>query len=530
MKAVWFVRSRQFSSEFKFVLTIIGYNPKNNGLGELIYLVYALLFFAVWGLAVLAWCASGAAAFLQIPGFGDPAVVAEYIVMILIAIWWVVSLYNATRQSPDRFSTQDAVLICMTSISRRAVIFTDYAKSALLHGIPFWIITAVLAFGMVDIRLGGQKVWENFSVYFGSALRFLLPITLLVFALLALSWSLGCYRLQGSHRRRSLIWVPIAAGLVLGLGIAAVLADLSPWQVLALPIARPVMAGSGAASFLSGLWIAAACFVIGIGMLYWTSRRVSLARMAQQQETSVSLGESMLNSRAVQERKLRKRLSSGRQPSRLLPFPREGAIIWKKIVKTTRRGLLRELGNWLYIFAIGLAIMLDPDLISRWLLVVLWVLQVHALTARDICEDLEMWQLTLGLPFRPAWMLIYEVVPNALLATLFSWAGLVIYQVSGLGAAGVEVFLFLPFVLLAVTGVAAYDINSHTEAKHLMAGNIPRPGMLALVLALIVMVLNTLLLTVSTPILRLLGLALLNSGICLFLPKLLISGFRKIGK
>ena len=530
MKAAWFLRSRQFSKEFKFILTIMGYSPNNNHLSELIYLVYALLYFAVWGLAVLAWCASGAAAFLQIPGFGEPTMVAGYIVMILIAIWWIVSLYNATRQSPDRFSTQDAVLICMTSISRRAVIFTDYVKSALLHGIPFWVITAVLAFGMVDIRLGGQQVWENFSGYFGSALRFLLPVTLLVFALLALSWSLGCYRLQGSHRRRSLIWVPIAAGLVLGLGIAAVLADLSPWQVLALPIARPVMAGSGAASFLSGLWIAAACFVIGIGMLYWTSNRVSLSRMVQLEETSASLVESMLNPRAVQEHKLKKRLSSGGKPSRLRPFLHEGAMVWKKIVKTTRRGLLRELGNWLYIFAIGLAIILDPDTVSRWMLVILWVLQVHALTARDICEDLEVCQLTLGLPFRPAWMLIYEVVPTALLATLFSWAGLVIYQVSGLGAAGVEVFLFLPLVLLVVTGVAAYDITSHTKAGNLLAGNIPSPGMLALVLALIVMMLNALLLGVPSTILRLLGLTLLNSGICLFLPKLLISGFRKIGK
>ena len=253
MKAVWFVRSRQFSSEFKFVLTIIGYNPKNNGLGELIYLVYALLFFAVWGLAVLAWCASGAAAFLQIPGFGDPAVAAGYIVMILIAIWWVVSLYNATRYSPDRFSAQDAVLICMTPVSRTAVIFADYVKSALLQGIPFWIISAVLAFGIVDIRLGGQQVWENITEYFGSALRFLLPVALLVMALLALSWALGCFRLQGSHSRRSLIWVPLAAGLVLGFGIAAVLANLSPWQVLVLPITQPVMAGSGAGSFFTRL-------------------------------------------------------------------------------------------------------------------------------------------------------------------------------------------------------------------------------------------------------------------------------------
>ena len=530
MKAVWFVRSRQFGSALKFALAIISYDPNDTLLSQILYLVYAFLFFSVWGLAVLAWFASGASALLQLPGLGQPSQVAGEIMLVLIAIWWVATLLNAIQHSPARFDARDAMLICMTPVSRPAVIFAGFANSSLSSGAPFWAISTVLAFGMADIRLGGKSFWAYLPDYLGSALRFLLPVTLLVLAMLALAWALGCFRLQGSHRRRGLALIPVTVGVVLGIGILSGIIGLPAWQVLAVPAGLPLLAGSGAEGFLPGLLVSVAWLVAGVGMLYWTSRSVSLARMAQPEETGTSLAESMLIPQVVQERGLKKRLSGGHTPSRLPPYRHEGALLWKKVVQSTRRGLMRGLASWLVIFGLGLGILVNPDGVSRWLMVIVWIMFLQSLAARDLVKDLELWPLSLGLPFRPARMLLLEVLPAALLAAGFGWAAMALYQLAGWGVIGAEAYLFLPVVLLAVTGAAAFDVAFRTKAGQLLAGNVPAPGRLGLALALIVVVLNALALSFPNGVLRLVGLVLVDAGVSFLLPRLLTAGFRKIGR
>ena len=530
MNAVWFVRSRQFSGTVKFLLTVTGYNPKENSLGEMIYLVYVLLFFAIWGLMVLALFASMAASFLQLPLFSQPAHAAGTLVTILVAGWWVVSLHRASRRSPLSFSETDATLICMTPVSRPAVILAGYASTSLTTGIPFWIISTVLAFGMVDLRLASEPTWANFTDYLGAALRFFLPLTLLVLGLLALSWALGCYRLQGDAHRRGLVSASLIAGAILTVGLVAGQAGLTPLNALAAPLGLPLLAGSGAGSFLVGVGVALAWLVIGLVALFWAARKVSLARMSQPNETSASLGTALLNPQAVQENELKKRLSSGSQPSRLPSLRREAALIWKKLVQVNRRGRLKDAGNWLLIFSISGAILLDPDWVSRWLLVLIWILRVQGLAARDVIDDLNMWTLSLGLPFRTAQRLVATVAPTALLATLLGWIALLLCQANGLTTMGNEAYLFLPLVALGVTAAAAYDVVSRTKAEHLLGGNIPAPGVLALLLGLLVVAANAW--TLSSPLAdtRLFGTAFFDMLFMFLLPRLLRSGYRKTGK
>ncbi len=524
MNAVWFVRSRQFSASFKFVLTITGYNPKEQSLGEMIYLVYALLFFALWGFAVLALCASGAAAFLQMPGFGQPAVVAGTIVSVLIAGWWVFSLFQSTSRSPLKLSPQDAVLLCMTPASRPAVVLAGYANSSLLTGIPVWIVSTVLAFGMIDIRVGGKAVWADMPEYLGAALRFLLPVTLLFLGLLAWSWALGCFRLQGSQRRRGLVWIPVAVFVILAAGL------LTPWRGITVPIALPANAGSGAAAFLPGLLVATAWWISGMVALVWASRSVSLARMSQPQETSASLGELLLKPRDTQEVKLQKRLSSGHSASRLPVAVSENAILWKKAIQTTRRGFMGDLGQWLFVFGLGIGILTDPDWISRGLLLIIWIMRVQGLAARGLSADLEMWTLFFTLPYRPARTLLTEIAPVAVITTLLSWFALAVYQVIGLSQVGLAAFLGLPVVALGVSAAAAFDITQRTKAEHLLAGNIPTPGIVAILLALLPVLAVGLALSLPAEVARLLMVVLIAGALYAALPGLLRAGFRKMGR
>ena len=52
MRAAWMVRVRQMESQFAFWLALIGYDKRDKSVTHRIYLVYAMVFMAIWVFAV----------------------------------------------------------------------------------------------------------------------------------------------------------------------------------------------------------------------------------------------------------------------------------------------------------------------------------------------------------------------------------------------------------------------------------------------------------------------------------------------
>ena len=55
MNAVWLVRWRQLASRMRFWTAIVGYDPRDHSLSHSIYLIYVIIFFSLWGFAMLAF-------------------------------------------------------------------------------------------------------------------------------------------------------------------------------------------------------------------------------------------------------------------------------------------------------------------------------------------------------------------------------------------------------------------------------------------------------------------------------------------
>ena len=66
MNAVWLVRERQVGSRMSFWTAIVGYDPRDHSRSHQIYLVYVIIFFSLWGFAMLALIADWGAAVLML--------------------------------------------------------------------------------------------------------------------------------------------------------------------------------------------------------------------------------------------------------------------------------------------------------------------------------------------------------------------------------------------------------------------------------------------------------------------------------
>src|SRR5512140_2397619 len=71
LRAVWLVRSRVLQGDLKFWLVVAGYDTRTSSFNNRLYLVYVVIFFALWIFMVLTLLADFAARFLKSLPFGS---------------------------------------------------------------------------------------------------------------------------------------------------------------------------------------------------------------------------------------------------------------------------------------------------------------------------------------------------------------------------------------------------------------------------------------------------------------------------
>ncbi|MCL4559446.1 MAG: hypothetical protein M1281_02380 [Chloroflexi bacterium] len=533
MNAVWFVRSRQINRSISWWLAITGYKTSDRSFSNRIYFVYLVIFFAIWGLTVLALVTSTVAEGLQAFDPARPVWLAAQITVVVFLAWWLWSLFEASRRSPIKFTEEDAALICATPAPRPAVAFAWLVSAWFTTGLLFWALAITLGFARAEIAVGGNPTWADAPFYLSAAGQLLLPVILLHLGMLAVVWAFGCLRLNGYHSQGSLNRYPLALGFIFTAGLVFGGFEGIFFQSMAWPASAPVLSGSGLANYLPGNLAGLAWAGLGMGALYLASRRLNLSRAAQETSLSGRLQAASIlgDQKLAASIHLKQRLKSGSRPFPLPGRPGALALSWKQILQSVRAFGAGALYNWSIVFALSLAVLLAPNWGVRGVAALFWIAQLHARLTQSLRLDLDQWPLFQALPIRSSYKLLAEIAPPGVLAVLVGWAGIAI---ASLLAPGINLWgaaLLLPLVIFDLACGAAWDVFRQARAELLLAGMAPSPSFLSLVLSGLILILFLLPFIFFNAGLEAVLVALLwGGGACYLLFSLASRSMRKLGK
>ncbi|HEX7597533.1 MAG TPA: hypothetical protein VF518_04910, partial [Polyangia bacterium] len=405
MGPVWLVRSRQLASSLRYWLVIVGYNRNDRSLTQKIYLVYAAIFFALWTFAMLSFFSSTARSILTPFHVSSIPLAATGLSTILLLAWFLFNAYQAGRRSPLAFSEDDAYLICQSPVSRRAVAFAWLVGSWPLQAALLGAVGVVLAFAGVDAALAGKTTLADSPLYLLAGFRSLLVTTLVVGGMQALAWALGCLRLHATRELPRLWLIPAVLGLILAVGLfsgGSALQNLTggPWAILLQPLIFPLASGYGLENWLAGLLAGAAWAALGAWALWLAADGVNLSRASQETTNQVARRNAAAagNSDVADAIALQQKLGIGHSPSLFAARPGWGALLWKNLLRTERRGAWAFLSPWLSIFGVGLGAVLIPDWGGRALALLVWGSLVAQQAGQYLRADLAVWGVFRPLP------------------------------------------------------------------------------------------------------------------------------------
>jgi hypothetical protein len=490
LRPIWSVRSRQMSTQFAFWLALIGYNKRDRSLSHRVYLGYALVFFTMWGFAVLTLLAGITSNLIKTVSPAVPALGSVWGSFLILFAWGAYSLFQAGRRTPVRFSEEDAALICQTPVSRSAVTLLWLPARWIAEGLPIWAITVTLGFALAEIRLKGAASMLDLPGYVMDGLRPLAILIPLHLAVLALVWSAGVLRLRpaksdlgvGAYGPLLIFGALLVGGLALWQGSAL------PWAAalangLSSPLIYPIRAGFSLGLWLPGFGLAMVEAVLSLALLSIASREISLSRAAQ--ESTPGQASALLDPDAAKLSKTRERLGAGRKTTRLPPLSGLGSLLWKQILQAARAWSLNDIFTWLGILFLGVSITLVTGWGPRAWAVVAWVIICGQLSTAALRDDLKNWYTLRQMPFSTVRLLWAEAVLPLVGVTLATWAGLAVSSSGASAALRLGLAFMVPAAASFVYAAAAYDIARQSKAALLLNGFCPGLSALGALIGLI---------------------------------------------
>lgn len=291
MKAIWLVRSRQLMSRMRFLTAIVGYDPYDRSFSHRIYLIYVVIFFSVWGFAMLALIADQVVVvLLQFKGL-SPIQASISITVVVLMVDTLLRGYLYARRSPFKFSDEDAMLICQTPVDRRQVALAWLLGDWIPAGLPYWAGVIMLSFACQQMAATEGMVWVDLPIYLLTGFRVASIMVPLHLAFMTSSYAFGTLRLQGDKELSNLRLIPVAIGASLLL-----LAKFFPTglQIILSPMFYPLEAGFGSTSLIAGLVLAIFMASVSLIALYLVSSTLNLSRAAQESYSSHELMRSEL--------------------------------------------------------------------------------------------------------------------------------------------------------------------------------------------------------------------------------------------
>ncbi|RJQ44294.1 MAG: hypothetical protein C4545_01550 [Anaerolineaceae bacterium] len=477
MNAVHWLRTRLEERELVYWLSILSYDKDDHSFGNRVYLFYLFLFFSVWLFAMLTFLAQGGAVILGAINANDPVCAATFLEISILGLWNLFALWQAMKRSPIVFSEQDATLICQMPVSHRQVVMRWFFLPWLKNAIPFWLLTIVIGFSVAETTMAGSLGTNSISGYIAYGLRAWITIIPVQLALFSLQWIFGIYRLQKDSAYRWLKWLVMIFAILFLFLFLSIASNhfFDPLAHLGLNLTLPIQAGFGKGSLTLSLgvnWFFAAIF---LGILFWISDSISLARAAQETQAAEVLNQLSRFGFTSYANELRTqhRLGVSHVPSRLPKFVAGGwMLIWKDLIQSSRNWNLSSLFDWFTTFSITVSLPFIPDIGSRIFVMAFWSIRLGTMSVRRLRSDLSCWQIIRQLPISYSQFLFLELSPTFLLSIIISAVGLIF---SALVIKSIELgfALLIPGIIAGVIGIAAFDIIRRARSNYLLNGSVP---------------------------------------------------------
>lgn len=487
-RVVWLVRSRVIRGDLNFWLVVIGYDPRSRSFNNQIYLVYALIFFAVWIFMVLTLLADIAARFLMRLGFATPQSAAVGVGSLVMAGLFLLELFQATRRSPFVFSDADAHLLSHTPVDRRPVALIWMLQAWVERGLGVAAGAVVLGYALLQAQSPRALTPADLPAYLVAGGRMALVAAPLYLALLSLTWAAGAWRLRGRREPANLRW--IAPGLLLALAGGAAARGLEGLIIWLAPLTFPIRAGLGLAPWFWGLGFSVLLAIVA-GILLWRAAEgMSLTRAALETRDREAIQSARMTGQfdRLGELTLRSRLPAQHAPSRIPARAAAWALVWKNAVQDQRRFNVLEMAPWVGIAGLALVMIVYEGFGARFWCVIALTLLVSARAVAPLRRNLGRWWLLRQLPFTSERMLAAMFIPPVVGAWLAGAAGLLAAALLRIatpgipGVPGIGIWLYLALAP-SVGLTAVIDILRKSQSGDLLVGRVPDVTIVSLLLA-----------------------------------------------
>lgn len=533
MNAVHWFRTRLEEREFDYWLSIL-YDKDDHSLSNRIYLIYLFLFFSIWVFAVLTFLAQGGTVVLSFINIDDPVRAATLLEIIILGLWNLFAIWQAMKRSPISFSEQDAHLVCQMPVNHRQVVMRWLLLPWLKSAIPFWLMTVVVGFSVAEITMAGSLSADSIFVYASYGLRAWITILPVQLALFSFQWVLGILRLQKEKEFRWLKWlVMIAATLSWILFLTTVRNQFfNPFIYMDLNLAWPIQAGFEGGSLILPLCVNWFSAIISLGILFWISNSISLARAAQETKEEEILNQASRfgTTSYLDELKTQHKLGVSHKPSYLPKFIVGGwMLVWKDSIQSKRNWKMSSLVDWFTIFSIAIGLSLIPDIGNRIFVMAFWSIRLGTMSVKRLRSNLACWQITRQLPISSAQFLLFESSPTFLLTLIISAMG---FLVSALLMKNIEIslVLFFPGTIVGIIGTAAFDVIRRARSNQLVDGSVPEISAGGYLLGLLIAAIPLILYTVFSGVLRFIFPFFVSLIFGYFALKIAIHAYRNIDK
>ncbi|PKO05522.1 MAG: hypothetical protein CVU41_12915 [Chloroflexi bacterium HGW-Chloroflexi-3] len=476
MKAVNWLRSRQEEREIAYWLSFVAYEKSDHSFNNRIYLLYLILFFGVWVFVTLTFFASGGVMLFEIIHPDNPAQAGLMVEIILLAVWSLYSVWQATRRCPVLFSEEDGLLISQTPLPRAGIILRWLWMPWLKNAIPFWVVAVTLGFSLAEVTIPGAMGANRIFEYTGFGIRAWMAILPVHLVLFGLHWLLGAIRLSTRGKSNHWLWIAIPSLalfygiLILSLGGGVIPSVVKIVDLILISLRIGYFDVFNWLVWMMGWLLAFLVLVI----LYRVSMNFSLSRAIQETgkieliSTASRYGFTSL----VEQEKTQRRLGVEQKPTRLPAIAGPGVLIWKDVLQTKRTFRLTGLLTWLQILGFLFVIPVLPDIGSRGIVIILWIIQLAQISVKRIRSDLSVWPLIRQLPLSHKKFLINDLGFTYLLAVLISLAGFLLGGVVfGMQMPGLV--LLVPGMIAAISCAAVFDVIRRSRSGLLLNGSVP---------------------------------------------------------
>ncbi len=491
VKAINFLISKQDYSDLRYWLALVSYDPEEKGFSNRIYLLYLIVFFAIWFLIVLVFLANGFLKFLPIFGPMPIETLLSTCLLLLFSAFTIFNLISASLRSPLIFSEEHRYLLCQQPVPPQPLVLRWILAPWLKNFLIFGFLGTLLGMVFAEANFPGNEMASYLPLYIWYGIRVFLLTLPFHFASFVSSWAVGIFACN--HRQKVFAWLPCLALIPL---IAAIFLSLflPAFFELSFPVLAPItktilqltfsFLGIKGFGFGTALLIGLLLSALSLVLLWLTAKRFSPSKAAVETEKAALIGSLTRYAQfdAVKQVKREGKLSLSAKTSFAPNWQDSMAFLWKAFIITKRSFSLNDLWLTLYPLLFIPAFAFAGNSPTSWLGIISWVWILSQNSLSLFQRDLEQWQLTRQIPSSIQHWGLIELLTPLIPTFLTSILGTVIAQ----SLFNINALQFLPIFIIGLTAAQlqlGQDLLNKNQPDDLISGSIRSIGLRGLALA-----------------------------------------------